>query len=111
MPVEAGAVTFESIRVGDPLPTLVKHETQETIDRYGKLAQLRRPEWHNLHTDVGYAQGGIFAGTVNMGTATCGYMGHLLEMAFPLRGILGGGRFEMRATEPIRAGDTATFTG
>ena len=111
MAVRAGTVTFEDIQVGDPLPDLVKHETQETIDRYNQLAQMPRRDWHNLHTDAEYAQGGIFAGTVNMGTATCGYMGQLLEMAFPVKSILNGGHFEMRATEPVHAGDTVTLTG
>jgi acyl dehydratase len=36
----------------------------------------------------------------------------VLQEAFPVENILRrGSRLEMRATEPIRAGDTVTFTG
>jgi len=109
----ATTTTFESIQVGDELPILVKHESQESINLYHELAiPQQRPDWHDLHVHEEFAQKGIFGGTVNMGVATVAYMAELLEKAFPIKSLAGkGSRLEMRATEPIRAGDTVTFTG
>ena len=104
---------YDSIQVGDDLPILVKHEDQRSIDDYANYAPTGpREGWKNLHTDPEYAQQGIFGGTVNMGVATVAYVAELLEKAFPLRNLMArGSRLEMRATEPVRAGDTVTFTG
>ena len=109
----ARRVSYDSVNVGDELPILVKYESQETIDFYARCAPTGpRPGWHSLHTDEEYAKKGIFGGTVNMGTATVAYVAELLEKAFPLRNLMScDSHLEMRATEPIRAGDTITFTG
>ena len=109
----AKRATYDSIEVGDELPILVKHESKETIDLYARYAPAGpRPGWRNLHTDEEYAQKGIFGGTVNMGPATVAYVAELLEKAFPLRDLTAyGSNLEMRATEPVRASDTITFTG
>jgi len=109
----ARTVSYDHVQVGDELPILVKHESQETIDLYARYAPTGpRPDWRNLHTDEEFASKGIFGGTVNMGIATVAYVGELLEKAFPLRNLMSyGSRLEMRATEPIRAGDTIAFTG
>ena len=109
----AKTITYDSVQEGDELPILVKHESQETIALYARYAPAApRTDWHNLHTDEGYAKKGIFGGTVNMGVATVAYVAELLEKAFPMKYVLGAGsRLEMRATQPVRAGDTITFTG
>ena len=105
--------TYESVEVGDDLPILVKHESQETIDSYAQYSgKDLGPGWHNLHTEPEYAAGGIFGGTVNPGAATVAYVAELLEKAFPIKVLMGhGSRLEMQATKPIRPGDTITFTG
>ena len=109
----AKTLSYDAVQVGDDLPILVKHESQETIDQYARLASTApRDNWNNLHTDEEYAKGGIFGGTVNMGVATVAYVAELLEKGFPLQGLMGeGSQLEMRATAPIRVGDTVTFTG
>ena len=109
----AKTVSFESVQVGDELPILVKHETQETIDLYARYASpAPRPDWHNLHTDKEFASKGIFGGTINMGVATVAYVAELLEKAFSIKDLTAvGSTLEMRATEPFRVGDTVTFTG
>ena len=44
--------------------------------------------------------------------ATVAYVAELLEKGFPLEKLMGkGSRLEMRGTEPVRVGDTVTFTG
>lgn len=109
----AKTVSFDSVREGDELAILVKYVSQATIDLYARLASPgERSGWHNLHTDQEYARQGIFGGTVLMGVATVAYVAELMEKAFPIDKLMGcGSRLEMRATEPIRAGDTVTFTG
>lgn len=112
MVIEAATVTFDSIQVGDELPSLQKTESQETINGYAELnrrADVAR-RGASLHTDEGFAQEGIFAGTVNTGVTTCAYLVELLQLAFPTRSILNG-TFSMRALEPFRPGDLVTFTG
>ena len=109
----ARTVSYDSIEVGDDLPILVKYESQETIDLYARYASSStRTDLHNLHTDLEYATKSIFGGTVNMGAATVAYVAELLEKAFPLKDLMSRhSRLEMRATEPIRPGDTIIFTG
>ena len=109
----ARTLDYDTIEVGDDLPILVKHEDQQSIDTYAKLASTApRANWNNLHTDEEFAKGGIFGGTVNMGVATVAYVAELLEKGFPLQKLTGAGaELEMRATQPVRAGDTVTFTG
>ena len=111
--VRAKTATFESIQVGDDLPILVKHESQESIDQYSRYALTGpRPGWSNLHTDKSFADQGIFGGTVNMGVATVAYVAELLEKAFQVRDLMSSGsKLEIRATEPVRVGDTITLTG
>ena len=69
----AKTLDHDKIEVGDDLPILVKHEDQQSIDLYAKLASTApRANWNNLHTDEGFAKGGIFGGTVNMGVHGAG---------------------------------------
>ena len=109
----ARTVSYDSVGLGDELPILVKHESKETIDLYARYAPTGpRPGWRDLHTEEEFAKGDIFGGTVNMGVATVAYVAELLEKAFPLRNLMSyGSSLEMRATEPIRSGDTIAFTG
>lgn len=112
MAIQAATVSYESIKVGDELPSIQKTETQETIDDYTRLIVNREAAatGTNLHTDQRFADAGIFAGTVNYGVVTCAFMMELLQTAFPTPNLLKS-TFEMRALEPIRSGDTVTFTG
>lgn len=109
----AKTVSFQSISVGDQLPILVKWDTQETIDQFDELAMpVCPPDWHNLHTDKEFAEQGIFRGTVVPGPAIVAYIAELLEKAFPIASILDrGSHLETQAIEPVRPGDTVTFTG
>jgi len=112
MVIKAATVTFESINVGDELPSIQKSETQEDIDNY--LVLNERPERQfptmNLHIDKEFSDTGIFTGTVNYGVATCAFITELLELAFPTKNI-SQSTFSMRALEPIRANDVVTYTG
>jgi len=112
MVINAATVTFDSISVGDELPTIQKSETQEDMDNYHVFNP--RPERQfpslNLHVDEEFANKGIFGGTVNYGVVTCAFLTELLQLAFPTRNITQG-TFSMRALEPIRVNDVVTYTG
>lgn len=112
MAIQAATASYASIQVGDELPSIQKTETQETIDDYTRLIVNREAPaiGTNLHTDQRFADAGIFAGTVNYGVVTCAFMMELLQKAFPTPNLLRS-TLDMRALEPIRSGDTVTFTG
>lgn len=112
MVIQAASVSFDSIRVGDELPSIQKSETQEDINNYLILNEREEREIPslNLHIDDEFADTGIFGGMVNYGVTTCGFMVELLQLAFPLKNIRGA-TISMRATEPIRADDVVQYTG
>ncbi|GBD11991.1 hypothetical protein HRbin23_01676 [bacterium HR23] len=115
MVIQAKGVTWDSIRIGDQLPTHTKLETQETINAYSAFRRAAlgpRREWKDLHTDEEFARKGIFGGTVNMGVATADYFFQVLEQAFPYDALFNPhSRYTFKAVAPIRAGDTVTITG
>ena len=112
MVIEASSVSFETISIGDDLPSIQKSETQEDIDNYPILneAEEREIPSMNLHIDEEFADTGIFSGMVNYGVTTCGFLVELLQLAFPLKNIRKA-TINMRATEPIRADDVVQYTG
>ena len=109
----AKRVTYESVQVGDELPILVKHVSQESIDLYTRQASTGSvPGRHDLHAHEGLAGKGVSNGIVDTEVATVAYVAELLEKAFPVRSLMGyGSHLEMQATGPVGPGDTITFTG
>jgi acyl dehydratase len=108
-------VRWESLWVGAVLPTQSKVETQETINAYAAFRRMvlgARQGWRDLHTDPGFARGGIFGETVNMGVATADYVFQVLQEAFPPEALFSpDSRYVFKAVSPIRAGDTVTISG
>ena len=105
-----GQKKFDGIEVGDHLPRLQITETQETVDG--------APTWMdytgertipNIHTDASFAATGMFAGTVNAGITTMGYVVQTLEQWFPAASLYEGGSLEFKAVQPFRPTDTVTF--
>ena len=113
MKIATPAATWDDIAVGDPLPTVVKGETQATINDYSNLAHDRKPNWKSLHSDEEYSrERSIFGATVNMGVATFAYFAEVVQEAFgPRRTLSEGTRLKVKATNPVYAGDTVTFAG
>ncbi len=110
LPNEFGQKNFDEIEVGDQLPRLQITETQETVDG--------APTWvdytgertiPNIHTDPGFAATGMFAGTVNAGITTMGYVVQTLEQWFPAMSLYEGGSLEFKAIQPFRPTDTVSF--
>ena len=111
MAVNTGPRTFDSIHIGDELPTYTILETQETINaaRFSVEGEELNPR--SIHTDPEFAKSGLFGGTVNAGPTTMAYVARMLERWFPAGAFYNGGRQSLKAIEPIRAGDTVVFTG
>ena len=104
-------VTYDSIAVGDRIPSFETFETQETIDNTRMPEITARPPRPNIHTDPEFARRGLFAGTVNGGVITMAYVTTMLERWFPAASFYDGGRLEFKAIQPFRPGDTVVFTG
>ncbi|MCE2463161.1 MAG: hypothetical protein J4F46_04495 [Dehalococcoidia bacterium] len=81
----AKRVTYESVQVGDDLPILVKHMSQENLDLYARQAsKWSRPDCHDLRADEGTPGEGISDGKVDAEVVTVAYVAELLEKAFPV---------------------------
>ena len=109
--MERIAKKFAELSVGDQLPAFTISETQETIDN--AVLHIEGIDFNprNIHNDPEFAGSGMFSGTVNGGPVTMAYVCQMLEQWFPARCFFEGGRLLFKAIEPIRPGDTVTFTG
>ena len=111
-PRPAPANDAPAVAAEDALPTIVKLESQEAINRYSELTRTRPRVGANLHTDEEFARRTIFGGTANMGVATLAYCSEVLERAYgPAVLLRPGARIEYKGIRPIRAGDEITLTG
>ncbi len=104
-------VTFDSLAVGDELPSFTIGETQETINRSAIASMQDEAVVPNIHTNPEFARDGLFAGTVNSGVTTMAYITQMLESWFPASTFYDGGRLLFKAIDPFRPGDTVTFEG
>ncbi len=111
MATEAMGVTFDSINPGDELPSFTIGETQESINSSRLAIEDDEPIPRNIHTDPEFAKTGMFGGTVNAGVTTMAYINQMLEQWFPASAFYDNGRLLYKAIEPLRPGDTVTFTG
>ncbi|MCY4365051.1 MAG: MaoC family dehydratase [Chloroflexi bacterium] len=110
-PAPSSLLTFDSVRVEDPLAELAITESQEIINRKSEFRLAGKPSESNIHNDEEFARQNIFGGTVNAGPATMSYVDQMLQLSFPLKAFYNGGSLLMRAITPFRSGDTVTFGG
>jgi acyl dehydratase len=107
-------LVFDAIQVGDALPSTQWDITQELIDNYA-VFNKRAGESPNptmlLHVDEAFARNTVFAGTTLQGPAAVGHLILVLTKGFGVRNIINQGAFSERALEPVRPGDTITYTG
>lgn len=104
-------ITFDTIQVGDDLPSFEIGETQETINGARLIVDDTHETPRNIHTDPEFAKEGLFAGTVNAGVTTMAYVNTMLEQWFPANNFYDGGGLVFKAIDPFRPGDTVVFTG
>jgi 3-hydroxybutyryl-CoA dehydratase len=95
-----------SLAVGDELPTVTKHLTQDQINRYAAASGDRNP----LHIDEAFARTTQFGGTIAHGMLVLAFVSEMLTSTFGLR-WLDSGRLKVRFRAPARPGDQLTCSG
>jgi acyl dehydratase len=112
--LDPSSLDFDAIQVGDILPSTQRYITQELINNYSALND-RENKGPNptalLHVDEEFARNTVFAGATLHGPAAVGHLILVLTKGFGVRNIINGGTFSERALEPVRPGDTVTYTG
>ncbi|MEE8442168.1 MAG: MaoC family dehydratase [Dehalococcoidia bacterium] len=110
--LDPSTVGFESVQVGDRLPTFQRVITQDLINGYSDLNNRGGPPNPTmlLHVDEAFAEATVFAGTTLQGPAAVGYLVLALQKGLGTRNVLNASVTE-RALEPVRPGDTITYTG
>jgi acyl dehydratase len=111
--IDPATVSFDSVQVGDRLPSIRRDITQELINGYSSLN-----DWDGrglgptalLHVDEAFAEATVFAGTTLHGPAAAGHLVVLLQKAFQVKNIINSS-FVERALEPVRPGDTVIYSG
>jgi acyl dehydratase len=104
-------ITFASLSLGDEIPAFEIGETQETIDDARNPDRMDDGPPKNIHNDPDFAKQGLFAGTVNGGVTTMGYINQMLEKWFSAEALYNGGSLTYKGVAPFRPGDTVVFTG
>jgi acyl dehydratase len=110
----ARTASFESIKVGDQLPILVKWETRETVERFAALASALPPDSADQSRRLAAeeADGEVTEDVAAPPAALLAYVDELLEKAFPLTSIMArGSRLELEPLAPIKPEDTISLSG
>jgi acyl dehydratase len=111
--IDPETISFDSVQVGDRLPSVRRDITQELINGYSSLNdwQKRGPSpTALLHVDEAFAEATVFAGTTLHGPAAVGHLVLVVQNAFQVKNVVNGSITE-RALEPVRPGDTVIYSG
>ena len=110
--LDPSTIKFEEIQIGDRLPSTQRMITQELINAYHDLNNPGVPPnpASLLHVDEAFAKATVFAGTTLQGPAAVGHLVVVLQMGFDTKNAMNASISE-RALEPVRPGDTITYTG
>ena len=92
------------MEIGDKLPELVKHITQEGIRRYANATG----DFNPIHVDAEFAKGTPFKGTIAHGFYAFAFLSELMMRSFGKRWT-NGGRVDVRFKRPVKPGDTITL--
>ncbi len=107
-------LAYDAIQPGDTLPSIQRRITQQVINDYTSLndREGRGPGPTSLlHVDEAFAQATVFAGTTLQGPAAVGHLVVVLTKGFGLKRVAGGATLTERALEPVRPGDTISYSG
>lgn len=94
------------IEKGKSLPQVVKHISQEKINRYAEASG----DFNPIHVDEDFAKKTLFGGTVAHGMLTLAYISQMMTAAFG-QSWLSGGKLSVRFKTPARPGDVITVSG
>ena len=94
------------IRQGDSLPSVVKHITQEDINRYAEASG----DFNPIHIDESFAAQTPLGGTIVHGMLILAYVSQMMTGAFG-KEWLSSGKLSARFKTPARPEDTITVGG
>ncbi len=100
---------MRSYKVGDDLPPLIKHMTQDAIKAFEKSGGAKGP---SQFTDLETAKSTLGTGsTVASGRMSLTFSIEMLRRYFGPEVYNAGGMVDLRFLRPVRPGDSVTFTG
>ena len=94
------------IEKGESLPQVVKHISQEKINRYAEASG----DFNPIHVDENFAKKTPLGGTIAHGMLILAYISQMMTTAFG-QSWLSGGKLSVRFKAPARPGDTITVSG
>ena len=98
-------VDVSKLEIGDELPPITLHMTQDKMDRYGHVAGGGNP----LHYDPEWAKNSEFGGTIAGGVQVLAYFNQAVTRAFP-KAWIESGEIEVAFIGPTKDGDSVTST-
>ena len=106
IPVLNKELKLSDLRQGNSLSSVVKHITQEEINRYAEASG----DFNPIHIDESFAAQTPLGGTIAHGILILAYVSEMMTVAFG-KNWLSGGKFSVRFKAPARPTDTITITG
>lgn len=100
-------VAFDNCVVGDTLPFLEKHMTQDVIDAWAAVSGDRNP----LHVDPAFAKTTRFGGTIAHGHIALAYLCQLMQNWAGPVWMHGGRLLDIRFVAPVRPGQKYRIGG
>lgn len=97
---------FADLHEGDNLSPLVKHISQEDINRYAEASG----DFNPIHIDEAFAAQTPLGGTIAHGMLVLAYVSEMMTEAFG-ENWLSGGKLSVRFKAPARPKDILTITG
>ena len=94
---------FDELTLGTELATAGKQVTQEHINIYADASGDQNP----IHTDVEFAKGTMYGGTIAHGLYTLALLSEMLTEVFGNHWI-NSGTVDIAFLKPVRPGDTIT---
>src|SRR3990170_3361345 len=98
-------VDVSKLEIGDELPPITLHMTQDKMDRYGHVAGGGNP----LHYDPEWAKNSEFGGTIAGGVQVLAYFNQAVTRAFP-KAWIESGEIEVAFIGPTKDGDSVIST-
>ena len=97
---------FLKIEEGESLPQVIKHISQEKINRYAEASG----DFNPIHVDENFAKKTPLGGTIAHGMLILAYISQMMTTAFG-QSWLSSGKLSVRFKEPARPGDIITVSG
>jgi 3-hydroxybutyryl-CoA dehydratase len=97
---------LSDLRQGDNLSSLVKHLTQQDINRYAEASG----DFNPIHIDESFAAQTPLGGTIAHGMLILAYVSEMMTEAFG-KSWLSGGKLSVRFKAPARPKDAIIITG